>query len=108
MQRLSTRDAVLGTYITLDDLIKNNAIPLDTSGISEEIASISGAELSIFLRDADDGMVRCSMRSRSGPAALLTALAFGGGGHERAAGFSIKGSSAKLINSIMEEGAKWI
>lgn len=108
IERLSIKEAVSGTYITLEDLERNEASPLEASGISEELASIGETELSIFLRDADDGTVRCSMRSRTGPSALLTALAFGGGGHERAAGFSIKGRSARLLKRVMEEGAKWI
>ncbi len=108
MERLSIRGPVFGTYITKDDLNRLGASPQDASGIVEEIASIGGSELCIFLRDAEDDMVRCSMRSRSGPAALMTALAFGGGGHERAAGFSIKGKASLLLNRVMEEGSKWV
>lgn len=108
MERLSIRDTVFGTYITKNDFARLGASPQDASGIVEEIASIYGSELCIFLRDAEDGMVRCSMRSRTGPAALMTALAFGGGGHERAAGFSVKGKASLLLNSVMEEGSKWV
>ena len=108
MERLSVRETVLGTYITKDDLNRLGASPQDASGIVEEIASIGGSELCIFLRDADDGMVRCSMRSRTGSAALMTALAFGGGGHECAAGFSIKGKASLILNRVMEEGSKWV
>jgi bifunctional oligoribonuclease and PAP phosphatase NrnA len=108
MERLSIKGNVFGTYITKDDLGRIGASPQEASGIVDEIASIGGSELSIFLRDADDGIVRCSMRSRTGPAALMTALSFGGGGHERAAGFSVKGKASLMLNSVMEEGSKWI
>jgi phosphoesterase RecJ-like protein len=108
LERLIIKGAVFGTYITVDDLIRNDASPIDASGIADEIASIGGSELCIFLRDIEDGTVRCSMRSRSNPAALMTALSYGGGGHDRAAGFTVKGQSSLLLNRIMEEGLKWV
>jgi len=48
------------------------------------------------------------MRSRHTPAARLTAEAFGGGGHDRAAGFTVPGKAAELIQTILEEGQRWV
>lgn len=108
IDRLIIQDGVYGSYMTAQDFKALGAGPQNASGIVEELASLAGAELSIFLRDDENATARCSMRSRHTAAARLTAEAFGGGGHDRAAGFTIKGKAADLITAIMEEGRKWV
>lgn len=108
LERLIVKDGVYGSYITAGDLENLGATTQDASGIVEELASLAGAELSILARDGDGATVRCSMRSRHTPAARLTAEAFGGGGHDLAAGFTAPGRAADLIQKIIEEGKRWV
>lgn len=108
LERLVIAGGVYGSYLTQGDFESLGATTQDASGIIEELASLAGAELCILARDGDDDTVRCSMRSRSTEAARLTAEAFGGGGHDRAAGFTAPGRAAELINTIIEEGQRWV
>lgn len=108
LERLIIQDGVYASYLTTHDFEILGATTQDASGIVEELASLAGAELSILARDGDGATVRCSMRSRHTPAARLTAEAFGGGGHDRAAGFTVPGRAAELIQKIVEEGKRWV
>ncbi|MEN6474769.1 MAG: bifunctional oligoribonuclease/PAP phosphatase NrnA [Syntrophaceae bacterium] len=107
LERLIIVDGVYASYLTTHDFEILGATTQDASGIVEELASLAGADLSILARDGDGETVRCSMRSRHTPAARLTAEAFGGGGHDRAAGFTVPGRAAELIQTIVEEGKRW-
>jgi phosphoesterase RecJ-like protein len=108
IQRMSVKDGICAAYVTSEELRDLNATPEDASGIVEELASIAGVELAIFLRDIDSCKAHCSLRSRNTNAARLTAQAFGGGGHDKAAGFSIQGRAKELAPVVFKEGLRWI
>ena len=108
MDRMIISGRVYGTYISLQELNKIKAKPDDAAGIVEEMASLAGAELVIFLKELNPDTVHCSMRSKTGDSALRTAKAFGGGGHERAAGITMKGRACEFIDEVIEEGSKWV
>lgn len=108
IDRLVIRGGVYASHITQADLERLQATPEDASGIITELASLAGAELAIFLRDIDAQEVHCSLRSRTTPAARKTAEAFGGGGHDRAAGFSRPGRAAEYIERVIAEGQQWV
>ncbi|HHO74813.1 MAG TPA: bifunctional oligoribonuclease/PAP phosphatase NrnA [Deltaproteobacteria bacterium] len=108
MDRMMINDGVYASYISLAELKRIKARPDDASGIVEEMASLAGAELVIFLKELNPDTVHCSMRSKTGQSALRTARAFGGGGHERAAGITLKGRASEKIEDVIEEGLKWV
>ncbi len=108
MDRMIMSDGVYGSYISLHELKKIKAKPDDAAGIVEEMASLAGAELVIFLKELNPDTVHCSMRSKTTEAALHTAQVFGGGGHGKAAGFTLKGRPNELIEEVLEEGVKWV
>ena len=106
MDRLHISGRVYGSYISLQELNRIKAKPDDAAGIVEEMASLAGAELVLFLKELNPDTVHCSMRSKTTDSALKTAQAFGGGGHERAAGFTVKGRACEYIDDVIEEGSK--
>ena len=108
MDRLVQSGRVFGSYICYRDFGAMRASPDDASGIVEELASLSGAEMVILLRELNPDTVHGSIRSKSTDAALKTARAFGGGGHGMAAGFTQKGRADELIDQVIEEGIKWV
>ena len=108
MNRMIIRGGLYASYVSCEDMNRFNARPEDASGIVEEIASIAGSKLIIFLKEQQEGTLSCSIRSKIQDAALKTATAFGGGGHGMAAGFTIKGSPDVLIHEIIKEGLKWL
>lgn len=58
------------------------------SGIVEFVLGISGVEVSVFARNVAGGGVKFSMRSKSHFDVAKVAVAMGGGGHVKAAGFT--------------------
>ena len=108
MNRMIIRGGLYAGYVSCEDMNRFNARQEDASGIVEEIASIAGSKLIIFLKEQSEGTLSCSIRSKIPDAALKTATAFGGGGHGMAAGFTIKGRPDVLIHEIIKEGLKWL
>lgn len=91
------------TYIMKDDEEKVKAEVGDHEGIVEQGRSIEGVEVSVFLRQRDNGF-RVSMRSSNKVNVADICLIFGGGGHEKAAGcymeYSLDVVKEKIINEI--------
>ncbi|MBN1636196.1 MAG: bifunctional oligoribonuclease/PAP phosphatase NrnA [Deltaproteobacteria bacterium] len=108
IKRMRILGGIYASYISQDDLGRLNARAQDVSGVIDEIANIAEAKLSIFIKQLEPDKVSCSMRSRDSDAALQTALAFGGGGHAMAAGFSLSGQAPAVLDKVIEEGLKWV
>ena len=76
------------TYITKNDIEETNAEPGDHEGIVSEGRAIEGVEVSIFMRETDNGF-KVSLRSNDYVNVSDVCIMFGGGGHIRAAGCTI-------------------
>lgn len=79
--------------ITHEELLACSAGPEDIGGIIGEINGLSNVRCSLFIVELEPGILRGSIRSGEAfktPVNLLAKL-LGGGGHPRAAGFSIPG-----------------
>jgi phosphoesterase RecJ-like protein len=90
LERL-TRHPTLGTvstFLTRQDIEENDASDEDVDGLSDFLSLASDAETLFVLRETTDGGVKVSMRSQSQNVANV-ARAFGGGGHVKAAGFTL-------------------
>jgi phosphoesterase RecJ-like protein len=81
---------VIWSTLRLADLADTDAIPAHSEGIIDLLAQSESAEVSMLLKEQEDGTTRLSVRTRPGgvDATVLTG-AFGGGGHARAAGATI-------------------
>lgn len=108
MERIVQAGKIYGSFIQYDDFSAIRATPDDASGVIEELASLAGSELVVLLRELNPDTVHGSLRSKGSEAALKTARAFGGGGHGKAAGFTVKGQADELIEQVVEEGMKWV
>ena len=87
---------------------------LEKAGVSEEdlddLASLAGraegSELSLTIREQEDGTSKVSVRSSDKVSSRAICEVFGGGGHERASGCTIYGDAEKaremLLNVIDE------
>ncbi len=84
------------TYITKEDEERVNAQNGDKEGIVEVGRDVEGVEVSIFLTETDKG-VKCSLRSNDYVNVSDVCLVFGGGGHAKAAGCTIQGSTIEQI-----------
>jgi bifunctional oligoribonuclease and PAP phosphatase NrnA len=81
---------VIWSTLRLADLAGTDAIPAHSEGIIDLLAQSETAEVSMLLKEQEDGMTRLSVRTKPGgvDATELTGT-WGGGGHARAAGASI-------------------
>lgn len=95
------------TYITKEDEEKVGAGSNDYDGIVEMGRDIEGVEVSIFLRETDNGY-KISLRSNEYVNVSDICLMFGGGGHVRAAGGNINLPFEQAKTKIIEECKKYL
>ncbi|MDR1496305.1 MAG: 30S ribosome-binding factor RbfA [Clostridiales Family XIII bacterium] len=111
LEKLMLENAVMSTmetvadgkgaivYMTRKMLGDSGAIEEETEGIAEKLRGIRGVEVSVFVRETEDGRTKGSMRSKHYYNIAELASRFGGGGHVRAAGFT----SGKPLQDVVEE-----
>lgn len=78
------------------------AKPSDLDGVIDEMRTTDGVEVAILLDERALGEFKVSMRSNQIVDVSTIARYFGGGGHVRAAGCTIKGSAFDVINNLTE------
>lgn len=66
------------------------------------LGNIEGTDFGIFLVEEEKGVIKGSIRSRSGVNVALMAKEFGGGGHKVAAGFRVQGEFRKATKRVRE------
>lgn len=76
------------------------AEPSDLEGIVSQLRQTKGVEVAIFLHELEPQCFKVSLRSKGIVDVSVIAKHFGGGGHVRAAGVTMKGSSHDVINNI--------
>ena len=94
--------------ITKEDFSRTGAVPDDLSGVIDFINSIPGTAFSLLLTERGD-KVKGSLRTLRDDINLshLAEKSFGGGGHRKAAGFSVVGKLNKEMRfRIKKEAAK--
>ena len=77
----------------------------DTDGYVDLIRNVDTVDIAILLKAVDTNVTRVSLRAK---VTDVNAIAnhFGGGGHVRAAGFSMKGEPEQIIEAILQEVKK--
>lgn len=74
----------------------------DTQTIVNFLLLLKNAEVLVLLREEDDGRVKVSLKSKGVLQVNGIAQEFGGGGHEFAAGFNMKGAMAEVREKLLE------
>ena len=90
------------TYITREDEESVNAETGDYEGIVEEGRNIEGVEVAIFLHELKDGF-KVSTRSNEYVNVSDVCLMFGGGGHPKAAGATMAGTTEQIKEKLLKE-----
>lgn len=101
-----SKDRIALTYITLADMKKVNAEIGDHEGIVNVARNIEGVEVSVFLREDENGIYNVSFRSNDYVNVSDIAELFGGGGHEKAAGCTMDCSLEEAIKILVKEITK--
>ena len=75
-------------------------MPSDLDGVIDQLRVTKGVEVAIFIREDAYSEYKVSMRSNGIVDVSKIAVFFGGGGHVKAAGCSMKGTLHDVINNL--------
>lgn len=76
------------------------ATPKDLDGIVNQLRNIEGICCAIFMHETDEKEYKISLRSDESVDVSRVAMLFGGGGHARAAGCTMKGTFHDCVNNL--------
>lgn len=93
----------ISSVITAEEMEKYEVLPKHLDGIVNQLRVTKDVEAAIFLYQTDDGEFKASMRSVECVDVSQIAVRHGGGGHKRAAGFSMEGESEAIIRMVVAE-----
>lgn len=108
MEMLADGKAAL-CFVTKEMLEEENAIMEDAEGVIDTLRSISGVEIAGFIKELTADTCKVSLRSKSYIDVAEISLKFNGGGHKRAAGFSLNESvenALKILKETIQEAAQ--
>ncbi len=105
--KLHLNNRVISTVVTKEMFNEFDCGKDETEGIVDKIRVTEGCEVAIFVYQIDEDLYKFSLRSIRVVDVSVIAVAFGGGGHIRAAGFQHKGNFedafAKVLSMIEEQ-----
>jgi phosphoesterase RecJ-like protein len=102
-------DGRVGVVQVTDELMKKTgAIKDDTDGLVNMVRKLSNVEVSIMLREEENSDIKVSLRSKNYVDVSEIALKYGGGGHIRASGATIKNKSFDEIKQLLINDLKGI
>lgn len=95
-------------WVTQDMLKECNATMNDSEGTVSKLRSIGTVEVAVLLRENSDGTIKASLRSKRYFDVADLCQSYGGGGHTRAAGFTVDGTVLQVRDEIIERVSKEI
>ncbi len=90
-------------WITKKNLAFFGASPEDMDGIVNQLKQTQGMEVALFFYETETHLFKVSLRSREKVDVSKIATYFGGGGHVRAAGFTMAGTVHDVINNVSQQ-----
>ncbi len=103
---LYENDKIAFTYITMEDEKRVKAELGDYEGCVDIGRDIEDVEVSIFIRELEEGGYKISMRSNDYVNVSDICLMFGGGGHMKAAGCTISSGTIEQIRDKLIDQTK--
>lgn len=94
---------VIVSYLDQEDMKEYGVTSSDLDGIVSQLRNTKNVEVSVFLYELTEGEYKVSLRSKEIVDVAAVAAAFGGGGHKRASGCSLKGEPETIIEQVTEE-----
>lgn len=104
--RLNKHEAtdIVYTYVTRQDLLEKNLSDTEVEGIANFLNNLGEGKACLVLKELGEGKVKGSFRTtRDDVDVSAMAQLFGGGGHKKAAGFTIDGGMDEVLEKIFEE-----
>ena len=100
--KLYLEGRLISSYLPMKILSENNIPGRDLNGVIDQLRFTNGVEVAMFIYDLPDGSKKVSLRSVNAVDVNKIANEFGGGGHIRAAGFSVKMSCEEITEKVAE------
>lgn len=91
------------SYVTAKELRFFEAEPADLEGIVSQLRYTAGTEVAMFLYEVRAQEFKVSLRSKNRVDVSQVAQYFGGGGHVRAAGLTMKGTAHDVITNVLKQ-----
>ncbi len=76
-------------------------VPANLSGVIDQLRVTRGVEVAVFIYESEPNEYKVSMRANGDVDVSKTAQFFGGGGHKKAAGYTVKGRLHDVINNLL-------
>ncbi|MCR4604873.1 MAG: bifunctional oligoribonuclease/PAP phosphatase NrnA [Eubacterium sp.] len=94
---------VIYSVMKLSDMDAFNAKPSDLDGVIDELRTTEGVEVAILISERNPGEFKVSMRANQVADVSSIAKEFGGGGHIKASGCTIKDEPENVIKKLVEK-----
>ena len=91
------------SHLLNEDIKSVDAQNDDFEGLVNVGRNLEGVEVSLFLREEQPGVFKGSLRANEYVDVAQIASVFSGGGHKRAAGFSIEGGLDECVRKVLTE-----
>ena len=93
----------IATFLKKEDMDKFGVTARDLDGIVAQLRNTSGVEVAVFMYELETGVYKVSLRASNYANVSAVAQMFGGGGHVKAAGCSMKGTPEEIMAKLTEQ-----
>jgi phosphoesterase RecJ-like protein len=94
---------IICAVLEMSDFKETRAKKGDTDGIVDQLRITEGTEVAVFIYQVTKEEYKISLRSNNIVDVSRICVKYGGGGHIRAAGVNMKGTSSKIVSVIIKE-----
>jgi phosphoesterase RecJ-like protein len=101
--RLYLDGACIVSAITRKEMEQFDVLPKHLDGIVNQLRITKGVRVALFLYENEDGSWKGSLRVNGEFNVADVAVCFGGGGHVKAAGFTIEGPLDTVVARVLQE-----
>lgn len=108
LSKLQQEDGLVWTSLTFDDRQIVGYPGADDADLINLITTIEGTQIAVLFVEQAGGKVKVSWRSLDDTDVARLAQAFGGGGHEPAAGAMVPGTLDEVQDMILSATREWI
>ena len=90
----------IASYIRMREMDFYGVKPKDLEGIVSQLRDTTGVEVAIFMYETKPSVYKVSLRSNDLVDVSKVAQYLGGGGHKKAAGFTMAGTPHDVLNNL--------
>ena len=101
--KLYANGKIIASYLSAEDMERHHVLPKHLDGIVSQLRSTKGVEVSVFMYQRGKSEYKVSTRAKGDINLAEIASKFGGGGHAKAAGFTVYEKPQVSMKKIIKE-----